>query len=395
MPSVIIDEHGITVPTFDEYRQYMADGMRAIFGDNIYLEPDSQDGQMIDIFAYALTETAQAIAAAYHSFGVNSAVGVGLSRMAKLNGIQRRGATKSTVDVRIVGEAGTTIRNGIVEDSFKNKWALPPMVTIPRAGEITVTATAKEYGDIRILEGDLTGIATPTRGWQSVENTAASSPGVPAESDFDLRGRQRYSTALPSMTVNDGILGSVLTVFGVAKAMLYENSTDEPDENGIPPHSICLVVEGGDVNEVAEAIRVRKTPGTGTFGDVAVEVTDALGIRGVIRFMRPEIADVSVRVAITITPRYDAESAPTIARNLAAWSDGLKIGEPLLINRLYAPIFSGDTSGYAPTYNVSLLEVSADGGQTWSGANVPVAFNELARIQKDNVIVIIEGEGGD
>ena len=391
MPSVVIDEHGITVPTFDEYRQYMADGMKAIFGDDIYLEPDSQDGQMIDIFAYALTETAQAIAAAYHSFGVNSAVGVGLSRMVKLNGIQRRTATKSTVDVRIVGETGTTIRNGIVEDGLKNKWDLPRMITIPQAGEITVTATAREYGDIRILEGDLTGITTPTRGWQSVENTAASSPGVPVESDFDLRGRQRYSTALPSATVNDGILGSVLNIFGVVKAVLYENNTDEPDENGIPPHSICLVVDGGDVNEVAEAIRVRKTPGTGTFGDVAVEATDALGIRGTIRFMRPEIVDVSARVTITITPRYDAESALTIARNLAAWADGLKIGEPLLINRLYAPIFSGDTSGCAPTYNVSLLEVSTDGGQTWSGANVSVAFNAMARIQKDNVIVIIEG----
>jgi uncharacterized phage protein gp47/JayE len=346
---------------------------------------------MIDIFAYALAETAQSIAAAYHSFGVNSAVGVGLSRMVKINGIQRRTATKSTVDVRIVGEAGTTIRNGIVEDGFKNKWDLPPSVTIPQAGETTVTATAREYGDIRILEGDLTGIATPTRGWQSVENVAASSPGVPVESDFDLRARQRYSTALPSITVNDGILGAVLNVFGVTKAMLYENNTDEPDENGIPPHSICAVAEGGDVNEVAEAIRAHKSPGTGTFGDISVEVTDALGIRGIVRFMRPEIADVSVRVTITITPRYDAESAVTIARNLAGWSDGLKIGEPLLINRLYAPIFSGDTSSYAPTYNVSLLEVSTDGGETWSGANVSVAFNELARIRKDNVIVIIEG----
>ena len=326
MPEVVIDEYGIKIPTFDEYRQYMADGMRAIFGEDIYLEPDSQDGQMIDIFAYALTETAQAIAAAYHSFGVGSAVGIGLSRMVKINGIQRRSATKSTVDVRIVGQAGTTIRSGIVEDDFKNKWNLPQVVTIPEAGEITVTATAQEYGDIRILEGDLTGITTPTRGWQSVENVAASSPGVPVESDFELRQRQMHSTALPSLTVNDGILGSVLNVFGVIKAMLYENNQDEPDENGIPGHSICLVVEGGDVDEVAEAIRIRKTPGTGTYGDVAVEVTDTLGIKGTIRFMRPDIVGVWVRVTITITPRYDAESGITIARNLAAWSDSLKIG---------------------------------------------------------------------
>jgi uncharacterized phage protein gp47/JayE len=388
---VTIDEYGIKVPAFDEYRQYMADGMRAIFGEDIYLEPDSQDGQMIDIFAFALTETAQAIAAAYHSFGVGSAVGVGLSRMVKLNGIQRRTATRSTVDVRIVGQAGTTIRRGIVEDNFKNKWNLPQVVTIPEVGEITVTATAQEYGDIRILEGDLTGITTPTRGWQSVGNIAASSPGVPVESDYELRLRQMHSTALPSLTVNDGILGSVLNVFGVIKAMLYENNQDEPDENGIPGHSICLVVEGGDVNEVAEAIRIRKTPGTGTYGDISVEVKDALGIKGAIRFMRPEIVGVWVRVTITITPRYDSESAVTIAKNLAAWADNLKIGEPALLNRMYAPIFAGDTSAYAPTYNVSLLEVSTDDGETWSGANVSVAFNELVRIQKDNVIVVIEG----
>jgi hypothetical protein len=124
---------------------------------------------------------------------------------------------------------------------------------------------------------------------------------------------------------------------------------------------------------------------------VAVEVTDTLGIKGTIRFMRPDIVGVWVRVTITITPRYDAESGITIARNLAAWSDSLKIGEPILINRMYAPIFAGDTSAYAPTYNVSLLEVSTDAGEAWSGGNISIAFNELARIQKDNVIVVIEG----
>ncbi|GHV49950.1 hypothetical protein FACS1894216_01270 [Synergistales bacterium] len=389
MPSVVVDERGITVPSFDEYRAYMANGMRSIFGEDIYLEPDSQDGQMIDIFAFALTETAQAIANAYHSFGPNSAVGVGLSRMVKINGIRRHASTKSTVDVRIVGQVGTSIRNGIVEDNSRNKWDLPRTVTIPEAGEIVVTATAKEYGAIYIIAGDLTGITTPTRGWQTVENIAPSAPGAPVESDYELRIRQRYSTALPAQTVNDGILGSVLNVFGVVKARLYENYTDEPDADGIPGHSICVVAEGGDINEVAEAIRLRKTPGTGTFGGIEVDVTDALGIKGAIRFARPTIVNISVRVTITVAPKYDAASNATMAKNLSEYVDGLKIGAPVLLYDLYIPIKAADTSIYAPTYRVSLIEVSADGGETWSGSDVDIAFNELARVRESDVFIVI------
>ena len=118
-------------------------------------------------------------------------------------------------------------------------------MVIGRSGEVTVTARAEDIGEIRAAAGDIRNIVTPTRGWQSVNNPTAAIPGAPVETDAELRRRQAVSTALPSLTVFDGTVGAVAQVAGVLRFRGYENDTSVTDDNGLPPHSISLVVEGG------------------------------------------------------------------------------------------------------------------------------------------------------
>src|SRR5699024_9231863 len=133
---------------------------------------------------------------------------------------------------------GTIITDGKAEDAAGQKWLLPAQTVIPSGGEITVTATAEALGDIRAAAGEITKIVTPTRGWQTVENVAAATPGDAVETDAELRSRQTISTAIPSRTPLEATKGAVARIAGVARSAGYENDTSETDERGIPAHSI-------------------------------------------------------------------------------------------------------------------------------------------------------------
>lgn len=388
MPLVTIDSNGVHVPPYDEYREALVADFRGIYGNDIYVAPDSQDGQLISILALAQYDSAQSVAAAYHSFNPNAAVGTGLSRLVRINGISRMTATRSQCDVKLIGVAGTVVRAGIVADVYKNKWDLPPLVTIPPAGEIIVTATAQQSGAIRLAPGELNVIVTMTRGWQTVSNDDASTPGDPVETDFELRTRRRLSTSLPSLSVLEGLTGAIANLTGVSRVKPYENWTGTTDANGVPGHSICMVVEGGDAQAIANMIRLKKTPGTGTFGSTSITTVDSKGVSLVINFERPEYANLAVQVYLKVNSYYDGVTATKIATNLAAYSDTLPIGDDVLLNRLYAPIYRADDSFYAPTFDIDHIMVSSNSGAFTEG-NIPIAFNERCVILASSVQVIV------
>src|SRR5260364_119305 len=132
--SVTIDATGIHAPSYADVLNALKAQYRAIYGPDVYLENDSQDGQWLAVLA---------------------------------NGIRRQIATASTVDVRLIGQAGTTIQNGVVQDANQIRWDLPAQVVIPPSGEVTVTAICQTPGAISAAAGTVTQIATPTLGWQS------------------------------------------------------------------------------------------------------------------------------------------------------------------------------------------------------------------------------------
>lgn len=207
MALATIDETGLHLPDYPTVLEDVKARFRGIYGDDLYLGPDSQDGQLCAVFALALHDAYTLAGSVYNAYSPATAQGTGLSRMVKINGLRRKPSGRSTVDLRLVGQAGTVIRGGMAGDAAGKRWLLPDEVAIPQSGEITVTATAEESGDIRAAAGDIVKILTPARGWQSVGNPAAALPGAAVETDAELRRRQAISTALPSLTVFEGTPG--------------------------------------------------------------------------------------------------------------------------------------------------------------------------------------------
>lgn len=363
--------HYADLPTFLSWRQSQYQG---IYGADVYLEPDSQDGQLLAAQAQSDYDTAALGASIYNSFSPVTAQGVGLSRVVKINGLTRRGDTNSTVDLVIIGTAGTLITNGVAQDSINQSWLLPASVTIPGGGTITVTATAAVSGAISAQANTITNIFTPTLGWQTVTNPSTATIGQPVEDDADLRVRQSLSTANPSVTVFDGTIGGVANVTGVTAVRGYENDDDISDANGLPPHSISIVVAGGDDTAVANEIALHKTPGTQTYGSTSVTVEDAHGMPLDIHFYRPIQATIGAQVTISINSAFTSDYITLIQQAIAMTINAFGIGNDILLTKLYAPAYLNGTPA-GMSYTVSLIELNKDGG-SFSGSNVTILFNE-------------------
>lgn len=388
-----IDSTGYHYSDYPSFLAYIQQQYQTIYGSDVYLGADSQDGQFLAILAKAFFDTAALGASVFNSFSPSTAQGVGLSRVVKINGLKRGVPTNSQVDVTITGQAGTIILNGIIEDTLSQKWDLPASVTIPGGGTITVTATAELLGDITADSGTVNKIFTPTLGWQSVTNTLAATPGAPIETDAALRARQSRSTADPSLTVFDGTIGGVSNLTGVTKVQGYENDTDDTDSNMLPPHSVCLVVLGGDDMDIANEIALHKTPGTNAYADpsdpgyVAETVYDSHGMPLLIRFLRPTSATIGVQITGGATPAYSTDFIPLIQQAVADQINSGNIGATVLYTKLFQPAYlNGAPAGQ--TYTIASLEINKNGGGFIAGDKT-LNFNENAVCNPSDVSVSI------
>lgn len=383
-----IDANGITAPTYADVFAYLQDQYRSIYGADTYLEPDSQDGQLLGVFAKAISDVNSVAIAIYRSFSPATAQGDALSSNVKINGIARKVASYSSADLVLVGQAGATITNGAAKDTNGVQWLLPSTVEIPPSGTITVTATCATIGDVSARAGTINQIATPARGWQSVTNPADAAEGAPVEKDAVLRQRQTVSTSLPSLTVLDGIIGAVANVPGVTRYVAYENDTSATDANGIPSHSISLVVEGGDATAIANAIAAKKTPGAGTYGTTAVIVTDIYGRPITIRFFRPVAAPIAATVTIKALTGYTSQTGQQIQQAVSDYINGVQIGGGLSGSVEWGDALTAANSvGGGVTFKLSGLTLTGPRGA--GSPDVALLFNEAASCTPADVTLVV------
>lgn len=355
-----IDESGIYAPTYDQILAWLKSQYRGIYGDDAYLENDSLDGQWLGVLALQFSQVNGMCIQTYNSFSPKTANTDALTRNVKINGIKRVLPTYSTVDVTLIGLPGTSIKNGSVGDTNNNKWILPTVITIPPSGEITVTATSEKAGAIFAAVGAVSKILTPTRGWSSVLNANTSSLGQDIENNARLRQRQALSVANSSMSQTEAIRGSLLTLDNVTRCKAFENKTSVVDENGLPPKSVCIVVSGGNGLEIAQIMHIKKSMGCAWHGNTNVTIMNSYGDPCEVSFYRPDIKNIGFHLRITTNESYSADTADSIADNLASYVNELDIGGRILLNKLYGPANLYGAS-QSKTYEVESITIQADG----------------------------------
>jgi len=386
--AAVITPTGITAPTYAEILAYLQSKYRSIYGDDVYLEPDSQDGQFLAMQALAISDANAAIIAAYLSYSPGTAQGAGLSSNVKINGIARAVPTSSQVDLVIIGQAGTVITSGIVEDQNSNKWALPASVTIPPAGAITVTATCTALGAVSAGVSQVNKIVTATRGWQSVSNPSAATMGSPVETDPALRSRQKTSTALPSRTVLEGTIGAVASVPGVTRYVAYDNDTNITDANGIPANRLAMVVEDGDVTAIASAIAAKKGPGGGTYGTTSATVLNVYGMPITIRYFRPTYRAITAAVSIKALVGYTSTTGIALQQAVSDYVNQVAIGGgPSGTVEWADALTAANSIPGSGTFKLTALTITGPGGA--GTPDVPLAFNQAATCTPASVVLTV------
>ncbi|HIB5012355.1 baseplate J/gp47 family protein [Klebsiella quasipneumoniae] len=387
--SATVTAEGISAPDYQTVLDTITGYFQQIYGSDAYLDPDSKDGQLVALVALAIHDANNTAISVYRSFSPSTALADALTSNVKINGITRRAATNSTVDVLIEGEAGTLITNGSVKDANGIIWNLPAQVAIGIDGTVIATASCSVAGAVAAPAGSVNKINTPTRGWVSATNPQAATVGVAAETDAELRVRQSQSVALASLSPFDAVDGAIANVEGVTRHKLFENDTEVTDVNGLPAHSISAVVEGGDATVIANTIRSVKGQGVSTFGMTAVVVTDRYGNPYTIRFSRPVDVQVFVSITLRALTGYTSDVGDEMKAAVASYINSLAIGDSVLLSRVYSPANLGVVSGGNARYYDIMELLIGRSADSVAAANLTVLYDEAVSCSVENIEITV------
>lgn len=200
----------------------------------------------------------------------------------------------------------------------------------------------EEYGRITLPYGIVCKIINNIAGFEAVTNLLEPIYGRKAETDIELRQSYIAKSALRSNTMIGSIAAELLNnVKNVETVSGYENDNNYVDERGLPPHSIEMIVEGGDSTEIAQAILRRKAGGIQTHGSIVVDVPGEYGDSIPIRFNRPEYLYTWLKVVL----HGDVAKLPTnyirlTIQSLLEYGTRLISGQSLLIQLLTEGIYN-------------------------------------------------------
>ena len=368
---------GLSLPT---YPAILADNLQAflnIYGTAQYTAPDSAIYQLISIISLKQADVNAALQLAYNQSSPQTAVGAGLDRQVKMNGLAREPFTYSTVLLTVVGTALITITNGAAQDQNGNIWSLPTSVLIPNSGTISVTAVCTTPGAVSAEPGAVNIINTPIAGWTSVTNSVAAVTGEPIEPDSALRARQAISVALPSLTPVSSTIAAVLAASGVIRmapgyptpsgpGSSIENPTGATDSWGNPPHSISMVVECTNTITVATAIYEKKTIGCFTNGTTHVPIVDAVtGVTETISFYQPTNYPIFILVTIHGYGAVPTTAATTAVQTaLVMYLNELAIGETVSVGAVFYEAMAVNSNLVSPGFGVQAVNMGVQTATT-------------------------------
>ena len=245
----------------------------------------------------------------YASFDPDQAIGAVLDQRCAINGIQRKGGTYTYVTIDVTADRSVTL-DGLddvapeqaytISDNEGNLFVLSATSSI-NTGTSQLVFRALNVGNVEVLPNTITTPVTIILGVTSVNNPGgALAQGVNEETDAELRERRKQSVSISNQGYTDGLLAALLNIEDVTSANVYQNRTGTTDADGIPGHSIWVVVRGGDNAEIGAVMDNKVPGGVGMKGSTSVAVPQADGSTATYYFDRP--TQELLYVGLDITP---------------------------------------------------------------------------------------------
>lgn len=181
-------------------------------------------------------------------------------------------------------------------------------------GAADITAHAALTGPVAAAARDISVIKTPIGGVQNVINLLDAAPGRIADTNPSLRIRREEELAGSGAGTTANIRALLLRLTGVTAAHVFQNLTDVTDVDGVPPHSIEALVQGGDDQAIVDVLGEEVTAATPTVGTTSGTHIDSEGISSLVNFSRPVEKLIYNRITLVkIAASYAGDTAAQTA----------------------------------------------------------------------------------
>lgn len=323
MPN-IIDADGLQTATQAELLTYYTTKLQAIYGADINLNSDTPDGQWVNILIQTVLDLQDLLTQIYNSFDPDSAIGVVLDQRVAINGIQRQAGTFSVTNVTLVLTQSVNLYGldqeaqqiFTVSDNAGNQWQLQTTQLGVGPGTVSYAFQAVTPGANLTTPNTITVPVTIVLGVQSINNPSAQTTvGLNEESDATLKIRRQQSVSIGSQGYLAGLLAALQNIPGVSSAFVYENNTSSTDGDGVPGHSIWVIVAGtAAAEDIANAIYTKRNAGCGLFGSTSYPIVQVDGSTFIVNW--DTVSPQNLYIAFTATS-INGTNQPNIAAIVA------------------------------------------------------------------------------
>ena len=390
-----IDATGLVTADTADIKETVQNEFKGALGDNLSLEDSTPQGRLIDIETDARVSVLENNAMLANSFNVMMAYGTFLDAILANFGLYREGATSSSVVAVVSGVPGTVIpANSQASTSSGVVFYAENQITIPDGGTTSATFLSLETGEIACAANSLTRIIDGTFGWETINNPSPAVLGTEKESDASVKTRYLQSGLYTGATLVADYQNAVNKVANVKSTYFYDNDTSETvtiDGVNINAHSIYCCVDGGNADDVAQALFSRKSPGCGYTGNTKVNVTDS-------------IANATYEVSFDFATQVPIYASITVSTGTAAAPD-----LEATIKQAFIDYSNGNIegfSGFKVGGDISAFEIAAGIGAAVTGivvqdlkigtisgnlstAEIPININQVAQFSIENITVTI------
>jgi uncharacterized phage protein gp47/JayE len=401
---------GLITPTLEELLAEVATDQRAKVDPLLDTSAESPIGQLNGIVMSKVREAFEIIQIGWDSRNPDNAEGQLLVAVSAITGTQKAPATPSrfTGAKRLVLDldAGAEVAIGTtfaVDGDDNTRFTTTKIVKaevagVPTAGFYYAEAECTRTGPVACNAETLTVIVTPVIGLKSVINPTDAILGTNEDTDAELRERREKELRATGSGTVDAIGADVqdIEVDGakpVLETTVLENDTDAVDGNGLPPHSLEVLVWDGpaadtDNDIIAQTIWDSKGGGIQLVGNTSGEAVDRLGVTRVVPFSRPDLIPIKIRVTLVKAAKGyvgdDAAKAALVAKVASAQKPGA-----LVAASVYACVIQ-DLQGVKRVSGVELGRVS--GAFQASYTDLLLSTREQATLDSADVTLIVTSE---
>ena len=374
-----VTEQGFTVKSAAEITADLDAKFVGTFGSQFDTSAESPDGQLIGVVAKLLEDVWQQAEGAYNAYSPSNAYGVGLDKVAEINGITRITNLPTSVAITFSGTAGTVVPAGYIVKTVDGlEFATVAVAVIPAI----VTAKCTTQGAIKILANEVHVLTTAIAGLTSATNLEPGITGIVREEDPAFRARRENSTISRGTSSIDAIYEGVKSL-NLPYIAIIENTTSATVD-GVPANSFLVVVEGGTPAEVSQVIYDNKPQGITSYGSIVTVINDSKGYPHNIGISRPTPIDISVTTSITNLPGASVDSATLVKAAIVDYVNDINISEDVYWSYFFSAILA-----VVPNIKINSLQIKFTVGGTFGTTDLVLTPQQRARTDASKVVVSV------